>query len=145
MNTALRIASVTYVLKDLLNNKLIDHNVSGEMGVSVTVTALSPDKVDTSTDRELSQLNLFMYHVTPNQGWKNVGFPSFNGNGDRINNPPLAIDLHYLLTAYGSQEFHTDVLLGYGMQLLHETPVLDRKAINKSIASVTVEGGPDLV
>ncbi|MGN6342275.1 MAG: DUF4255 domain-containing protein [Flavisolibacter sp.] len=135
MTTALRIASVTYVLKDLLNNGLIDHNVSGGIGVNVIVTALSPDKIDTSVNNEQSQLNLFMYQATYNQGWKNVGLPSFSSNGNRVNNQPLAIDLHYLLTAYGSQELHTDILLGYGMQLLHQTPVLDRKAINTSIGS----------
>src|SRR4051794_2558603 len=133
MNTALRIASVTFVLRDLLNKGLNDYNASDVTGVGTMVTANSPDKIDTSTGGEQSQLNLFMYHATPNQGWRNTNLPSFNGNGTRINNPPLAIDLHYLLTAYGSQELHTDILLGYGMQVLHETPVLDRKLINKFI------------
>jgi len=131
MNTALRIATVTFVLRDLLNKGLNDFNASDATGVGTLVTATSPDKIDTSPAGEQSQLNLFMYQVTPNQGWRNVGLPAFNGNGDRVSNPPLAIDLHYLLTAYGSQELHTDILLGYGMQLLHENPVLDRKLINK--------------
>ncbi len=137
MNTALRIASVTYVLRDLLSKSLIDYNTSDVTGVGTTVTAKSPDKIDTSPDNEPSQLNLFMYQATPNQGWKNVGLPSFNGNGDRTGNPPLAVDLHYLLTAYGSPELHTDILLGYGMQVFHENPVLDRKLINKFIGELS--------
>jgi hypothetical protein len=143
MSTSLRIASITYILKDLLNNGLINHDVTGAMGETITVTALPPDRVIPSNGNEASQLNLFMYQVTPNQGWRNVEQPSFNSNGERVSYPPLAIDLHYLLTAYGSGELHTDILLGYGMQLLHENTVLGRDAIRTSIAppsDVTGEG-----
>jgi hypothetical protein len=134
MSTSLRIASVTYVLKDLLNNGLIDHDVTGAVGETVTVTALPPDRVIPANGNEPSQLNLFMYQATYNQGWRNVDQPSFNSRGERIASPPLAIDLHYLLTAYGSAELHTDILLGYGMQLLHENPALDRESIARSLA-----------
>ncbi len=134
MSTSLRIASVTYVLKDLLNNGLIDHDVTGAVGETVTVTAFPPDRVIPPNGNESSQLNLFMYQVTYNLGWRNVDQPAFNSRGERIASPPLAIDLHYLLTAYGSAELHTDILLGYGMQLLHENPVLDRESIAKSLA-----------
>ena len=95
MSTALRIASVTHVLKDLLNNGLIDHNVSDAVQGSITVTSLPPDKIDVSANVEASQLNLFMYHVSFNQGWRNVGQPAFNQKGERVSNPPLALDLHY--------------------------------------------------
>src|SRR5436190_18729969 len=134
MSTALRIASVTQVLKDLLDNGFIDHDVTGGLGGNVIVTAWPPDKIETALNKEASQLNLFMYHITYNQGWRNVGQPAFNQQGQRVNNPPLAIDLHYLLTAYGSAELHTDILLGYGMQLFHETPVLGRESIARSLA-----------
>jgi hypothetical protein len=141
MSTELAIASVTYVLKDLLNNGLIDHDISGAVGGNVKVTALPPDRIDvTSTDQE-SQLNLFMYRVTPNQGWRNVGLPSHDARGERISNPYLALDLHYLLTAYGADELHSEILLGYGMQLLHETPVLTRDAIRTSLAPPTTAPG----
>ena len=144
MSTALAIASVTAVLKDLLNNGLIDDNVAGVVGQSVLVTSLAPDRVPTDAANERSQLNLFLYQVTPNAGWRNVGLPSRNGRGDRLTNPPLALDLHYLLTAYGEQELHTEILLGYGMQLLHETPVLTRDAIRRSLAPADILDAGDL-
>ncbi|GAX60150.1 hypothetical protein SCALIN_C05_0235 [Candidatus Scalindua japonica] len=143
MSTALSIASVTHVLMDLLNNGLIDQDITNAIG-NVTVTALPPDRIDTTPTNEQSQLNLFMYQTTPNPGWSNVGLPSRDGQGERRNNPPLAIDLHYLLTAYGANDLHTDILLGYGMQLLHETPVLVRDAIRRSLTSAAAGGGlPD--
>lgn len=145
MSTALAIASVTAVLRDLLNNGLIDHDVTGAIGGNVTVTALPPDRIETTGPNAQSQLNLFLYQVTPNQGWRNVGLPSRDGRGERLSNPALALDLHYLLTAYGANELHAEILLGYGMQLLHETPVLTRDAIRRALAPPTpVPGGGGL-
>jgi hypothetical protein len=142
MSSALAIASVTAVLRDLLNNGLIDHDVSASLG-NVTVSSRSPDRIDIVDQPEQSQLNIFLYQVTPNASWRNVGLPSRNGNGERISNPPLALNLHYLLTAYGAQDLHAEILLGYGMQLLHETPVLTRNAIRTALAppSQVVGGG----
>lgn len=132
MSSALAIASVTQVLKDLLNNGLIDHDITGIVNGNVKVTALPPDLVTTSND-EPAQLNIFMVHVSPNTGWVNQHYPSRNYSGERITNPPLALDLHYLLTAWCSNELHSEILLGYGMQLMHENPVLTREAIRKSL------------
>lgn len=142
MSNALAIASVTAVLKDLLNNGVIDHNLSASVG-EVIVSALPPDRIDALEAEKKSRLNLFLYQVTPNQGWRNVGLPSRDARGEHLTNPPLAVDLHYLLTAYGAEEFHAEILLGYGMQLLHETPVLTRDAIRRSLAppSPVVAGG----
>ena len=39
MSNALAIAAVTAVLKDLLNNGLIDHDVTGSLQGNVTVSA----------------------------------------------------------------------------------------------------------
>ena len=50
---------------------------------------------------------------------------------------PLALNLHYLLTAYGALELHSEILLGYGMQLLHETPVLTRQGVRTALAPPT--------
>jgi len=139
VSNALAIASVTAVLKDLLDNGLIDRNVSSTIGAPVTISALPPDRVKTGTS-DPTQLNLFLYHVAPNQGWSNVGLPSRNGRGERLSNPPLALDLFYLLTAYGKQDFEAEILLGYAMQLLHETPVLTRDAIRRSLVPTSPVG-----
>src|SRR5205085_5604095 len=89
----------------------------------------------TNGGSEKTQLNLFLYHVTPNLGWRNVGEPARNARGERISNPPLALNLHYLLSAYGEKDFHAEILLGYAMQLLHENPVLSRAAIRRALAA----------
>ena len=130
MSSALAIAGVTAVLRDLLNDGLINHNVSGLLGSTVTVSALPPDRVVPVNGTESTQLNLFLYQMTFNTGWRNHALPSRDGSGSqRLTNPPLALDLHYLLSAYSAEELGSEILLGYAMQLLHEVPVLDRKAI----------------
>ncbi len=134
MSTALAIAGVTAVLRDLLNDGLVNRNISGALGVSVTVGVQPPDRVVAAGAAETSQLNLFLYMVTPNAGWRNEGLPGRDGSGRaRLANPPLALDLHYLLSAYSGADLHAEILLGYGMQLLHETPVLTREAIRTAL------------
>jgi len=140
MSNALAIASVTAVLRDLLNNGLIDHDISGTLGGNVAVSTLPPDRVFPAGTDEVTQLNLFMHQVAPNLGWQNTALPSRNTAGDRLTNPPLALDLHYLLTAYGTDDLHAEILLGYAMQLLHEVPVLDRNAIRKALQPSPLDG-----
>jgi hypothetical protein len=130
MSTRLAIAAVTAVLKDLLQNGIIDRGLTSGIG-NVPVSALPPDRIPSAPAQD-SRLNLYMYCVTPNQGWNNYDMPAFNGNGNRLTNPPLALDLHYLLTAYGNEEFHAEIMLGFAMQLLHENPILPRSAIQRA-------------
>jgi hypothetical protein len=136
MSSPLAIGSVSAVLRNLLDNGLID--MGGAMGGPVTVTSVAPDTINLDDANLTPRLNLFLYQVTPNPGWRNVGQPSrSSATGERLTNAPLALDLHYLVTAYGRADFQAEILLGYAMHLLHERPVLDRDAIRD-----TLTGGP---
>lgn len=130
MSSPLAIGAVSAVLRNLLDNGLVD--VGSPLG-SVKVTAVAPDTI-TLDDPDLPpSLNVFLYRVSPNQGWRNEGLPAYGPGGSRLANPPLALDLHYLLTAYGMGDFQAEILLGYAMHLLHERPVLDRAAIRRAL------------
>lgn len=135
MSSALAIAAVTAVLKDLLNNGVIDNDLAAVAGNSVRVTSKAPDLLKAGSDEEAG-LNLFLYHTTHNTTIRNNNLPAFDARGDRVSNPPLALDLHYLLMAYGKDEYQAEILMGYAMQLLHETPVLTRKAIQDSLSAI---------
>jgi hypothetical protein len=50
--------------------------------------------------------------------------------------PPLSLDLYYLVSAYGVQDFHIEILLGHAVQLLHDTPVVSAAAIRAALASL---------
>ena len=90
MSDALAIAAVTGLLRDLLNGVMTDPdlNLSTVVGSTVGVSALPPDLIKSDTNGT-NQLNLFLYQVQPNQGWRNVNNPSLDARGDRIANPPL--------------------------------------------------------
>ena len=139
MSNALAIAGVTAVIKDLLDSGLIDHAITDTLGAGVVVTALAPDTISLD-NQESPQLNLFLHQVTPNIAWRNAALPSRDAAGNRVSNPPLALDLHYLLTAYGRAELQAEVLLGYALQLLHEMPVLPRDAIRRALNPAVVDG-----
>jgi hypothetical protein len=142
MTTALGIAGVTAALRDLLTEGIINHNVSGVLGTTVSVSVLPPDRVVPANGTEPSQLNLFLYQVTPNPGWRNEGLPSRDAAGRRLTNAPLALNLHYLLSAYSGGDLNAEFLLGYAMQWLHETPVLTREMIRTALTPSPLPGTP---
>jgi hypothetical protein len=127
MSNALALAAITATLKELLEGALPE---AADVGGAVEVTAKAPDLIQVEGNDQ-RQLNLFLYQVTPNPGWANVGLPARDGRGERTANPPLALDLHYLLTAYASANFQAEIILGYAMQCLHEWSVLPRKKLGE--------------
>jgi hypothetical protein len=137
MSSALALAAVTSILKDLLDNRLIQRGVTDSVG-DVTVTAITPDRVPVGAE-ERNQLNLFLYRVTPHTKWRRSE-PSSGGNDETNGHRPLELDLHYLLTAYGEHDFQSEILLGYAVQLLHETPTLSREAIRSGLGSASRNG-----
>ncbi|WP_449433115.1 DUF4255 domain-containing protein [Pseudomonas putida] len=134
MSTALAIAGVTAILRDRLNDGLINNKVAGQLGKSVTVSVCAPDRVVPVDGTETSQLNLFLYQVLPNASWRNECLPSYDSSGQqRLGNPPLALDLYYLISAYSGGDFHAEILLGYAMQLMHEFPVITRAMLHTAL------------
>ncbi|VWX57027.1 conserved hypothetical protein [Burkholderiales bacterium 8X] len=140
MSNALAIAGVTAVLKDLIDTGLIDHQVVDAMGAGVTVSSLPPDRVPLEGSDAVPRINLFLHQVSPNTAWRNVDLPSRNNDGRRTGSPPLPLDLHYLLSAYGFDELQAEVLLGYALQMLHQNPVLDRAQIRAALNPSPVSG-----
>ncbi len=134
MSNALSIATVTAVIKNLLENGLVSDAIAASVG-DVLVTALPPDKIQVGSD-ERAQINLFLYHVTQNRNvdWVSQEYRSRHSViNTRTTNPPLALDLHYVLTAYGAKDFQAEILLGFAMQLLHKLPVLASETIENAL------------
>jgi Pvc16 N-terminal domain len=131
VSTALAIAATTRVLSALIDQNIQNAGVSTILGNPPYLTSLAPDQIETGTS-EATQLSLFLYHVTYNQGWVECNLPSRNAAGVGTDRPPLSLDLHYLLVAYGDAEYLPQVLLGLGMQALHETPFLYRQQITNT-------------
>ncbi|MEH1930295.1 DUF4255 domain-containing protein [Nostoc sp.] len=134
MSNALSIATVTAVIKNLLENGLVSDAIVASVG-DVVVTALPPDKVQVGSD-ERAQINLFLYHVTQNRNvdWISQEYRTrYTTNNTNSTNPPLALDLHYVLTAYGTKDFQAEILLGYAMQMLHKLPTITHETIENAL------------
>ncbi len=134
MSNALALASVTAVLMDLLNDGMANANLD-TMG-PIDITALPLDEV-TGEETQTNRLNIYMWHATRNAAWSAARLPARNTQGNRVDSPFLALDLHYVLSATGAEPLNAEILLGYGMQILHETPVLTRAAIRSALGGVT--------
>lgn len=137
MSNALALSAVTATLQYWLSSTLNDPSTS--LG-SVVVTAVSPDIAQpggaTGGNADLS-LNVFLHQVIPNAAWRNIGYPSLSRDGaTRISNPPLALDLHYLLTAYASKDTEAEALMGYAVLMLHENPVFTRQQISAALTGI---------
>ena len=116
----------------------------------------APDRISVGTE-ERSQLNLFLYRITPNTALRRSpregargrrrarrarkGGGAGPGEGGGPGSPPaLALDLHYLLSAYGEQDLQAEILLGYAIQLIHQTPVLTPERIRSALVASNRDG-----
>ncbi len=108
MSNPLAIAAVTLTLQAILGNGIVtDPDLT-----DATVTILPPDKARGTNSA--NQLNLFLYQVLPNAAWRNMNIPTQVSPGE-TGNPPLALTLHYLVTAFGRDN---DTALPFGHHLL---------------------------
>ena len=135
MSDYLAVGGVSAVLKALLTTGLADGGPSTVLLTPPGVTNKAPDLIPTGQD-EAAQLNLFMYYASINPALRNLDLPSMSSNGTQLSNPPLAINLHYLVTAYGANQFDPEILLGFAMRIFHNTPVVPRSVIQAALTAL---------
>ena len=127
MSNADAVAAVTLTLKQVLKDAL--EGVEGAKRVS---TLPPQEALEDETD---VSVNLFLYHVDLNAALGNMDL-SVNGL-DPTGHPPLALQLHYLLTAFGTGEegVATHKALGRCMSALHDHPLLGPAEIERALSS----------
>jgi len=89
----------------------------------VSVTTLSPDTARNNNTG--NQVNVFLYHTAPNAAWRNMDIPIQVKPGETAF-PPLALNLYYIITAYGqnNDDILSHNLMGRAMSVLHDHSVL---------------------
>jgi Pvc16 N-terminal domain len=130
--TALSIGSVTAVLRGLLGNGLVRYASHASLG-DASVSVLPPDRISTDSD-ESNRLNLFLYRIAPHTSLKKA---EHKASAERAvtASPRVVLNLYYLLTAYGAQDFNAEILLGVAVHLLGRTPILTADSIRSSLNS----------
>lgn len=132
MSDYLAVGGVSAVLKSLLTTALAAGGPTAILGATAGITNVAPDLVNTGSD-ETPQINIFLYYASLNPALRNLNLPSMSANGGRLSNQPLAINLHYLVTAYGSHPFDAEILLAWAMKVFHDTPVVPRATIEQAL------------
>ena len=128
MSNFLAIATVTAALSMVLSETVVPE-VNG-----ADVTTVHPDGKHGTLPS--TGVNIFLYQVTQNAAWRNADLPTRRGNGDLIQRPQAALDLHYLLTFYGDESLlEPQRALGSVVRTLHSRPVLTRDRIRQTIAN----------
>ncbi len=140
MSDALAFAVVTECLKTLLHDGL--STVLEGIG-DYRVSSLAPDLIDVA-NLPKNQLNLFLYQVSPNSALRNADLPMRSSAGDPIRRPVLAVDLHYLVTAYSKYESQAEIMLGQAAHLLHDRPVFTRNDIRNTETKWAADPDPFL-
>jgi hypothetical protein len=127
MSNSVAIAAVTATMRNLIAQAIAE-----ELGSGV-VTTQPPDKARENSDNG-NQINIFLYQVLPNAALRNRDFPPRIKPGE-TGQAPLALNLYYMLTAYGkdNDDVLSHRLLGKAMQVLHDYPVLDPALIKDTL------------
>lgn len=129
MSNFLAIATVTAALSQVLWEAVVP-DLSG-----VNVTTLRP--TNENSGMPSPGVNVFLFQVTPNAAWHNADLPTRRTNGDLIQRPQVALDLHYLLTFYGDERLLLPQrVLGSVVRTLHARPILTRDLIRRTIARI---------
>jgi hypothetical protein len=83
-----------------------------------------------------------MYYASINPALRNLNQPSVDSNGNQTGNPLLAINLHYLVTAYGANPYDPEILLAFAMQVFNRTPVVPASVIQAALTALNSGGSP---
>ncbi|WP_344318672.1 DUF4255 domain-containing protein, partial [Streptomyces yatensis] len=124
MSNGLAFATVTQALALLIAN-----NLRPEIDIAVTVDTRRPP---TEPPTEPT-INIFLYQVTPNASLRSTDLPTRASDGTLLKRPAAAMDLHYLISAYGEEsELVGQRLIGSVVRTLHEIPILPKDVIEEA-------------
>jgi len=130
MSNFLSVATVTASLAQYLQG-VVQVDVPGS-----TVTTVRPDGAGNQAAGP--RVNIYLYQITPNAAFRNIDLPTRDENGQTLQRPRAAIDLHYLLTFYGAEaQLESQRLMGSVVRAIHSRPVLTRELIRQTIMSPT--------
>lgn len=141
MSNGLAIAAVTKTLYNLINTNIGFDPTGVDNLPNVNVTMQPPDTAN--NENFLYQVNLFLYHVMPNAAWRNMPLPNSILPGES-GQPPLALNLYYMITAYtrentGTGDIDGHNLLGRVMRILYDHPLLSSTEIEIAMPESDVQ------
>jgi hypothetical protein len=135
VSNTLAIAVVTSTIRYLLDDSIAGSGATGVDGAQVTTVHPRLLHHELGSDDRLSGLNVHLYDVTwdPTRSLPGIPFTDNPRPGDQQSG--LAINLHYLVTAYGKDTvLEPQRLLAIAARTLASSPVLARPVLAAAIA-----------
>jgi len=141
MSNTRAIAAVTATIRSLIErgfDPAKDPQSDPELQ-GTAVTTQPPDEARPASNPPERQLNIYLYQILPNGAYRNADVPRQLRPGE-TGQPPLALNLYYLLTAYATddQQPTSHLILGRAMSVLHDHPLLGRKEIETALANTSL-------
>ncbi|WP_460707420.1 Pvc16 family protein [Myceligenerans halotolerans] len=136
MSNTLAIAAVTSTIRYVLHESLGGDEPAPVGGADVTT--LRPAQVADlgNVGQTAAGLNVYLYQVTPNHASNLDDLPTRHRDGTLARRPAAALDLHYLVTAYGDEEaLEPQRLLARSALALAATPVFTKAVIENAVAT----------
>jgi len=140
MSNTLAIGAVTSTLQQILNEVATplpgDPNPDPELADGFC----SVKPLDVARENEgKNQLNLFLYQMQANGTFRNMDYNGSVHSGES-GQQPLAINLFYVLTAYGkdANDIKAHRLLGRAMSILHDNSTIPRDALRTAMPACDV-------
>ncbi len=132
MSSPFAFAAVTTVIRQLIVEGLALDRVGDAVG-TITVSAAPPDQIVKAGQADPTQVNIYLHQVTPSAAFRNVGLPARDSRGELTSAPPLAANLHYLVSTFSANMYVAEVLLGHTMRILHESALIGREAVRRAL------------
>lgn len=130
MSNFLAVATVTATLSRTLT-AAVGADVPG-----AHVTTLRPE--DSANGTSETGVNIYLYQVAANAAWRNADLPTRRDDGQLVQRPRAALDLHYLLSFRGNEvQLEPQRLLGSVVHTLHARPILTRKMIRDTVGDAS--------
>ncbi|WP_282004265.1 DUF4255 domain-containing protein [Propioniciclava sinopodophylli] len=128
MSNTLALAAVTSTIRYILERALAATH-PGPVG-SASVRTLRLDQLTTGDLTGTPGLNVLLYQVTPNHAGNLTDLPTRDTTGAIARRPNAALDLHYLITAFGDEaSLEGQRLMARAIVALAAAPVLTRDVI----------------
>ena len=130
MSSDLGIVTVTRTLRQILET-----GIPAKLGLGTDVvqgfhvTTFPPHRVRDQNKTD-NLVNLFLYRTEVNAAWRNMPLPTSSKPSDNAQ-PPLALNLEYLISAYGEgdREDFAHYYLGAAMRVLHDCMIVPRASL----------------
>ena len=131
------IGGVSATLRALLIDRMELPDTIGPFSVTIGPPYFTSS--DNAPHAEPARINLFLYRVTENGYLQNQEIPG-RAASSGYGHPPLSLNLHYLITAYGNTVDPQDAtifddldahrLLGSAMRVLHDVPIVSERLLS---------------